>query len=133
MPTWRGATIKSRTSLLVLALSLLALTPAATTAATTLRKCNSRDLRYPFSPGGPKRFGVFRLRIADGPCSTARKVAKDWTRRFETSFRSDHVTLPRSVDGFDFTNLPVRAAQTYRERGRKRTTTIWFDYVVPNG
>lgn len=41
--------------------------------------------------------------------------------------------LPRSIDGFTFTTLRAREPQTYRERGRKATTTIRFDYRVPNG
>jgi hypothetical protein len=122
------------TSLLVLGLALTALTPAVTSAARVpARNCVSRDLRYPFRPGGPRTFGVFRLRVAGGRCATAHSVAKEWMRRFEASLRTGHVRLPKSVDGFTFANLPVRAAQTYRERGRTRSTTIWFDYVVPNG
>jgi hypothetical protein len=54
-------------------------------------------------------------------------------RRFEKNLQGGHLRLPKSIDGFSFTNLPVRAAQTYRERGRRRTTTVWFNYVVPNG
>lgn len=119
------------TAAAVLALSLLM--PAATNASSPVRKCNSSDLRYAFRPGGPKTFGVFKLRIAGGRCSTAHQVAKDWKRRFETNLRAGHLRLPRLVDGFSFTNLPARAAQTYRERGRRRTITIWFNYVVPNG
>ncbi|HKO26880.1 MAG TPA: hypothetical protein VJU80_05435 [Solirubrobacteraceae bacterium] len=120
-------------SLLAIALSLVALTPAVAASPIGARKCQSRDLRYPFSAGGPKTFGAFRLRIASGRCATAHKVAKDWMTRFEAKLHAGQASPPRSVDGFSFANLPVRAAQTYRERGRRRTTTIWFDYVVPNG
>lgn len=126
LPSWRS-------SLLVLVLSLVALTPAVAAASTGARTCQSRDLRYPFSPGGPKTFGVFHLRIAGGGCASAHHVAKDWMTRFEAGFRTGHLRLPKSVDGFHFANLPARAAQTYRERGRRGSTTIWFDYVVPNG
>jgi hypothetical protein len=41
--------------------------------------------------------------------------------------------LPRSVAGFAFMTLPAHVAQTFRERGRLRATTIWFDYRIPNG
>jgi hypothetical protein len=37
------------------------------------------------------------------------------------------------VAGFKFTTLPAHEAQTFRERGRMRNTTIWFDYRIPNG
>jgi hypothetical protein len=120
-------------SLLVLALSMVVSAPAIATDSRSVRRCDSSDLRYAFRAGGPKDFGVFRLRIDGGRCRTAHEVAKDWKRRFETSFRARHLRLPKSVDAFSFTNLPVRAAQTYRERGRKGATTIWFNYVVPNG
>lgn len=121
------------TTALIVAASLVALGPAATTASTTVRKCNSRALRYPFRAGGPKTFGVFKLRIAGGECASAHRVAKDWMSRFEASFRAGRLRLPRSVDDFSFTNVPVHAAQTFSERGRMRQVTIWFDYVVPNG
>ena len=122
------------TSLLGVALALAAIAhTGAATASNAVRRCRSDDLRYPLSAGGPKAFGVFRLRIASGRCATAHWVAEGWMRRFEASFRSGRIRPPKSVDGFRFTNLPVRAAQTYRERGRRRTTSIWFDYVVPNG
>ena len=109
-----------------------ALSSAVAGARPTLR-CKSADLRYPFQPGGPKTFGVFRLRITGGKCATAHRVAKRWMKRFEANLRAGHVKLPRSVDGFAFTSVPPNAAQTYNERGRRRTTTIRFDYRVPNG
>jgi hypothetical protein len=105
--------------------------PTASVARTV--SCKSTDLRFPFQPGGPKSFGVFRLRIDGGRCATAHRVAKDWKKRFEANLRAGHDTLPRSVDGFTFTSLPVKAAQTFRMRGRKGKVTIRFDYVVPNG
>ena len=52
---------------------------------------------------------------------------------FEGDILRGHLRLPRSVDGFSFKSLPPDAAQTYRERGRRRATTIDFDYRVPNG
>jgi hypothetical protein len=122
-----------RLSLLVIVLSLVALTPAVAATSTGARNCQSRDLHYPFTAGGPKTFGVFRLRIAGGRCATAHRVAKDWMTRFEANIRAGHVKPPNSVDAFSFANLPVQAAQTYRERARRRATTIWFSYVVPNG
>ena len=47
--------------------------------------------------------------------------------------RCGRVRLPRKVAGFSFTSLPPNAAQTYRQRGRRGTKRIRFDYVVPNG
>jgi len=111
----------------------LALLPAATAGAAAPQRCKSADLRYPFEPGGPKTFGVFKLRVTGGSCSTAHRVAKQWMNDFEGDLLRGHVRLPRKVDGFAFRSLPPDAAQTYRERGRRGTTTIDFDYVVPNG
>jgi len=110
-----------------------ALLPAATADAQTTRACRSADLRYPFEPGGPKTFGVFTLRVTDGTCATAHRVAKSWMNEFEGDILRGHVRLPRTVEGFTFKTLPPNAAQTYRERGRRRSTTITFDYRVPNG
>ena len=84
-------------------------------------------------PGGPKTFGVFKLRITNGTCATAHRVAKSWMNDFEGDILRGHLRLPRSVYGFSFKSLPPDAAQTYRERGRRRATTIDFDYRVPNG
>ena len=88
---------------------------------------------HPFERGGPKSFGVFKLPITGGGCTTAHRVAKAWMKEFEANIRAGRVKLPRAVAGFTFTILPPNAAQTYRDRGRKRTTTIRFDYRVPNG
>jgi hypothetical protein len=107
--------------------------PSALAAATRQLGCKSADLRYPFTRGGPKTFGVFDLKIAGGTCATAHTVAKDWMKRFEAALRAGHVRLPRSIDGFSFTTLPAKAAQEYRERGQKSGTTIRFEYRVPNG
>jgi hypothetical protein len=109
------------------------LLPAAAADARPTHRCRSADLRYPFEAGGPNTFGVFKLRITHGRCATAHRVAKAWMSRFEANLRAGHVRLPRHVAGFTFTSLPPNAAQTYRERGRKRTKTIRFDYRVPNG
>jgi hypothetical protein len=109
------------------------LLPAAVADAKPTLRCKSADLRYPFEPGGPKTFGVFKLRITGGRCTTAHRVAKAWMDEFEADIRAGRLRLPRAVAGFTFTTLPPNAAQTYRERGRKRTTTIRFDYRVPNG
>jgi len=111
----------------------VALSPA-TTADAKPASCRSADLRYPFEPGGPRTFGVFHLRIANGTCTTAHRVANAWMTRFEDNLRErGAVKLPRRVEGFAFTSLPPTAAQTYRLRGMKSTTRINFDYVVPNG
>jgi hypothetical protein len=114
--------------------TLVALLPAHAEAhaGATLR-CKSADLRYPFEPGGPKTFGVFKLRVTDGSCGKAHRVARRWMAEFELNILLGEVRLPRKVAGFTFTTLPPNAAQTYRERGRDGTTTIDFDYRVPNG
>jgi hypothetical protein len=116
----------------ILAATAGALVPASVAEARTLR-CKSADLRYPFTPGGPKTFGVFKLKITGGTCRTAHRVAKRWMHEFEGNVSDGRVELPKHVAGFTFTTLPPNAAQTYRERGRRRATTIRFDYVVPNG
>jgi hypothetical protein len=113
--------------------AMATLLPVATADAATTRSCRSADLRYPFEPGGPKTFGVFKLRVTGATCATAHRVAKEWMNDFEGDILRGHVRLPRSVEGFAFTTLPPDAAQTYRERGRRRSTTITFDYRVPNG
>ena len=124
------ARLRTLTAALMAAIALL---PAATAEAATAQRCKSADLRYPFEPGGPKTFGVFKLRITNGTCTTAHRVAKSWMNDFEGDLLRGHVRLPRKVDGFSFRSLPPDAAQTYRERGRRRATTIDFDYRVPNG
>jgi hypothetical protein len=96
-------------------------------------RCKSADLRYPFEPGGPKTFGVFKLQITNGRCRQAHRVARAWMARFELNILLGQVKLPHQVAGFTFTTLPPNAAQTFREQGRKETTTIRFDYRVPNG
>jgi hypothetical protein len=115
------------------ALVIAALPAAADAGSTPARHCKSADLRYPFQPGGPNDFGVFRLQITGGKCATAHRVAKSWMNRFEANLRDGEVKLPRHVRGFTFKTLPATAAQTYRERGRKGTKTIRFNYRVPNG
>lgn len=117
----------------VVFVTVVALPPVAKAEAAPTLRCNSADLRYPFEPGGPKTFGVFKLRITDGTCKQAHRVAKAWMAKFELNILLGAVKLPRTVAGFTFTTLPPNAAQTYRERGRKGTTTIRFDYRVPNG
>lgn len=118
---------------LVLA-TVAALLPAAVADARATLRCKSADLRYPFEPGGPKSFGVFKLRITGGRCGTAHRVAKAWMHKLEASIRSPGpLKVPRRAGGFAFTTLPPDAAQTYNERGRRNTTTVRFDYRVPNG
>jgi hypothetical protein len=102
-------------------------------AVAAAKHCKSSDLRYPFQPGGPNDFGVFKLRITGGKCTTAHRVAKTWMKRFEANLANGQVKLPRHVRGFTFKTLRATEAQTYRERGRKGTTTIRFNYRVPNG
>jgi hypothetical protein len=110
-----------------------ALLPPAVADARPTQRCKSADLRYPFRAGGPKTFGVFRLRVTGGGCRTAHRVAKAWMKEFEANVDAGRVELPRTVRGFAFTTLPPNAAQTYRERGHRDATTIRFDYRVPNG
>jgi hypothetical protein len=110
--------------LLAFAVVLVVAVPAQ--AATT--SCSSKDLRYPFRPGGAKTFGVFHLRVANGSCSTAHKAARAWKVKFEK-----HYNVPKSAGGFAWTELAPNAAQTYRLRGVKGKTRVNFDYVVPNG
>jgi len=117
--------------MLVTALAVLGSAPAA--GASTTQRCRSADLRYPFEPGGPKTFGVFKLQVTGGTCRTAHRVARSWMAEFELEGLLGRVRLPRKVAGFRFTDLPPDAAQTYRQRGRRGSTTIRFDYRVPNG
>ena len=113
--------------------AVAALLVVATPAHAAARSCKAGDLHYPFQPGGPKTFGVFKLQITDGSCRKAHRVARAWMAEFELESLLGRVTLPRRVAGFRFTSLPPDAAQTYRERGRRGSTTIRFDYRVPNG
>jgi curli biogenesis system outer membrane secretion channel CsgG len=115
----------------ILLAAVLAAAPAASARPTL--SCKAADLRYPFVPGGAKNFGVFKLTITGGSCATAHRVAQAWMTRFEASIRSGSAKPPRSAGGFTFATLPTTAAQTYRERGRRSTTTMRFDYRVPNG
>lgn len=125
--------IRPLLALAAVATAVALIPPPATADARPTRTCKSADLRYPFQAGGPRTFGVFRLRITGGSCATAHRVAKAWMTRFEKALRAGRLKLPRSIDGFTFTTLQAREPQTYRERGRKGTTTIRFDYRVPNG
>ena len=122
-----------RLAAIALAVAVVLLAAVVADARPT-RTCTSADLRYPFEPGGPKTFGVFRLQITGGGCTTAHRVAKTWMRRFEADLRKrGKVKLARTIEGFRFRQLPPNEAQTYRLRGRRGTTSIRFDYVVPNG
>src|SRR4051794_1385951 len=116
-------------SAVALAATAAVLVPATASATG----CRSSDMRYPFQAGGPKDFGVFKLRITNGSCATARRIAKAWKKDFETALRNGKVRLPKQEGGFSFKTLKPTAAQTYNERGRKGSTTIRFDYRVPNG
>ena len=134
MPHGRLRTSHAVCAAAIVLATLGALSPAAAAGTDAGRlRCKSADLRYPFEPGGPKTFGVFKLRITGGRCATAHRVAKAWMDEFEAHLSAGHVRLPRRVLGFRFKTLAPNAAQTYRERGRKRDKTIRFDYVVPNG
>ena len=118
---------------LAAALTAVALVPAGAAEARPTVTCKSADMRYPFQPGQPNHFGVHALTITGGSCKTARSVAKRWMTRFEAALDDGRLALPKRVDGFRFRQLPPNAPQTYRLRGRKGSTSIRFDYVVPNG
>jgi len=120
-------------STLIALVALLPLLPAPAAHAAAGQRCKSADLRYPFQPGGPKTFGVFKLQTTGATCPKAHRVARAWMAEFELELLLGRVKLPRRVAGLSFTSLPPNAAQTYRLRGRKGATTIRFDYVVPNG
>jgi hypothetical protein len=122
-----------RPVLCLAALLLALLVPAATAGAATPTRCKSADLRYPFEPGGPKTFGVFRLRITNGSCATAHRVARRWMADFELNLLLGHVKVPKSAAGFRFTTLAPVEAQSYNERGVRGSTTVRFLYRVPNG
>jgi hypothetical protein len=77
--------------------------------------------------------GIVFVAVVALPPAAAHRVAKAWMAKFELNILLGDVKLPRRVARFTFTTLPANAAQTYRERGRKGTTTIRFDYRVPNG
>jgi hypothetical protein len=112
-------------------LAALAAVPAAEAAAASEpQRCPAADLRYGIQEGMPRYFGVWRLKITGGSCAAAHRVAKAWQRRFE---QSPTATVPRTVRGFRFRQLPPNAAQTYRLRGTRGATVLRFDYVVPNG
>lgn len=120
--------------LTVLVIAVLAAVLPVAAADAKPKRCKSADLRYPFQKGGPNDFGVFKLRITGGSCSTAHRVAKRWMTRFERNIRSEgKLKLPKNVEGFSFKSLPPTAAQTFNMRGKKGGKTIRFDYVVPNG
>jgi len=121
-----------RLTLVAIALAAALVVAPAAAARPTLT-CKAADLRYPFVPGGAKNFGVFNLTVTGGSCTTAHRVAKAWMTRFEASIMAGNSKPPKSILGFTFVTLPSNAAQTYRERGRKGTTSIRFDYRVPNG
>lgn len=110
------------------AMTLVAVLAAAAVlvpvAAADARNCRSVDLRYA-GRSGPKDFGVRKLRITGGTCTTARRVAVAWTRSFQGEGQVKRVL------GFSFVMLGVPAAQTYSERGRRGGTTIRFDYLFP--
>ena len=110
--------------------SLAAVVPASAAVAPTTVRCPSADLRYGIQDGMPRDFGVWRLKVTDGTCAVAHRVAKTWQQRFE---RSLEARLPRTARGFRFRALPPNAAQTYRLRGTRDTTIVRFDYVVPTG
>jgi hypothetical protein len=113
----------------VAGLALVAAAPAEAKAVS----CKSSDLQFPFMPGGPKFFGVHKLKVTGGTCATAHRVAKDWKRRFQANLNKGSEKLPKHVDGFTFSQVEVHAAQTFGMKGVRNRTTVRFNYVVPNG
>ena len=122
-----------RRGAVAVAAALAVLGTASVSAADAATRCKSADMRYPFRAGGPKDFGVFRLRIENGTCATARRIARMWQDDFEAALSNGKERLPKEEGGFAFRTLPATAAQTYRERGTKGSTVINFNYRVPNG
>src|SRR4051794_16833986 len=116
--------MRSRPTLLRAAAGLAAAVALALPASAPATGCRSADMRYPYQSGGPKDFGVFRLRIAGGSCATARRIARAWMKDFEAALKNGRVRLPKHEGGFTFRTLKPTAAQTYNERGRKGSTTI---------
>ena len=106
---------------------------AAPAGAATPHPCKAADLCHPFMPGGPKTFGVLRLTVVRGSCTTARRVAKAWGKAFEAQSDGTDASLPRRAAGYTFTQLRTKRPQEYRLRGRRATTSIRFDPRVPNG
>ena len=68
------------------------------------------------------------MRATRTSCSNAHAVAAAFKQKFEVKYK-----LPKTVNGYTFTSLKPKAAQTYRLRGSKGAVRIKFDYVVPNG
>jgi hypothetical protein len=117
----------------ITALALTASLPASAGAAAATHVCKSSDLRYSFSQGGPKAFGVFDLRISGGTCATAHRVAKTWMRKFERNVHNGSEKRPHTARGFTFTSHAANEAQAFRVKGTHDLTTIRFKYRVPNG
>jgi hypothetical protein len=120
--------VRSRAMKRILPALLLASAVLVSPAHAATTTCKSADLRYPFQKGGPKTFGVFHLRATGASCATAHSVAAAWKKKFEVKYK-----LPKTVNGYTFTELDATAAQTYRLRGVKGSVRVNFDYVVPNG
>jgi hypothetical protein len=124
---------KPSTLTILLLVALAALLPASADAAAAVHVCKSSDLRYSFNQGGPKDFGVFKLTISGGTCSTAHRVAKTWMTKFERNLHSGSEKRPRHARGFTFTSRAANEPQTFRVKGTRDLTTIRFKYRVPNG
>jgi opacity protein-like surface antigen len=122
-----------RKSLVAAAIAAAALSLAPSAAQATQRVCSSADLRFPFQPGQPKRFGVFALTVDGGSCVTAHGAAEAWAAAYEANVAKGRVRAPKSAGGFTFTTLPAKAAQELRQRGRRGGVTVRFAYRVPNG
>src|ERR1700749_414247 len=118
-----------RSPALAAAVAGLALRAAAPAEARATKACKSSDLQFPFMPGGPKFFGVHKLKVSGGTCATAHRVAKDWKKRFEANLNKGSEKLPKHVDGFTFSQVQVHAAQTFGMKGVRGATTIRFNYV----
>ncbi len=121
--------------LLLPALAILAVLAVAPAAEAKTRSCASADLRYPFEPGGPKTFGVFKLRVTGAPCMTAHHAAHAWMAEFEASLRGDGAAR----DAEHGRRVPLEASCRRTPRrpiacaAPRAKTRVTFDYVVPNG
>ena len=111
-----------RSPALAAAVAGLALLAAAPAEAKTAKACKSTDLQFPFMPGGPKFFGVHKLKVTGGTCATAHRVAKDWKKRFEANL---HKGSEVCIDDFEanrapdhrYRTTPLNGLWTHMKRG----------------
>ena len=119
-----------RVAVLATFASALAAAPAAIASTDGAQRCRAADLRYGIQDGMPRDFGVWRLRVTGGSCTTAHRVARAFQLKL---IQSPTGKVPRTVAGFQIDQLPPHAAQTYTLRATRGRTIVEFDEVVPNG